>query len=113
VTVHLQFVSTQVRLVGENVHPVGQDPDDGKARHRVLPIGAHVPLVGLLEYPDGHPAPTCGTGTGRRSSARAATASASRMMTAAPTNCARRREISTAAIKSAKSARVHMLSPLN
>jgi hypothetical protein len=27
-----------------------------------------VPDVGLLEYPGGHPAPTCGTGIGRRSS---------------------------------------------
>jgi hypothetical protein len=35
------------------------------------------------------------------------------MMTAAPTSCARRREISTAAMTSAKSARVHMLNPLN
>jgi hypothetical protein len=46
IKIHLQLVSTQVRDVGENVRPVGQDPDDGKARHRVPIDGAHVPDVG-------------------------------------------------------------------
>jgi hypothetical protein len=46
VTVHLQLVSTHMRLVGEYVHPVGQLPFEGNARHRVPIDGAHVPLVG-------------------------------------------------------------------
>jgi hypothetical protein len=73
--------------------------------------GTQVPLVGLLEYPGGHPVEICGTGVGGRSSARAATASAIRTSTATPISCARRREISTAAMASAKSASVHTLSP--
>jgi hypothetical protein len=68
-----------MRLVGEKVHPVGQLPlGDGNARHRVPALGTHVPLVGLDEYPWGHPAPICGTTGGGRSSARATTTSASR-----------------------------------
>jgi hypothetical protein len=46
VTVHLQLVSTHIRDVGENVHPTGQDPVDGKARHRLPIDGTHVPHVG-------------------------------------------------------------------
>jgi hypothetical protein len=35
-----------MRLVGEYVHPVGQLPVDGNARHFVVVDGTQVPLVG-------------------------------------------------------------------
>jgi hypothetical protein len=52
-------------------------------------------------------------GGSRRSSARAATASTIATNTTAPTNCANRREISTAAMTSAKSARGAHAQPLS
>jgi hypothetical protein len=85
--------------------PCRAAPAGRKARHRLVALGAHVPDVGLDEYPGGHP----GTGNGRRSSAHASAVSASRINTAAPRIRASAGTVSTAAtIKPKMTIVVHM-----
>jgi hypothetical protein len=76
----------------------GARPCFGTACTLVRGFGVHMPDVGLELNPLGHPLPTCGTGIGRRSSARATAARASKTKTAAPTSLAKAGKISTTAI---------------